>query len=87
MIDLVRTAVRFFCIGFVAGALLAPRSGAETRRMIREKLDLAIDQLLELLALPPIEREGAAAEEPAPPSRPRGKSRKAEDKGAGAPAG
>ena len=87
MIDLVRTAVRFFFIGFVAGALLAPRSGAETRRMIREKLDLAIDQVLELAALPRIEREAAEAEEPGPPSRARGRSRKAEDKGAGAPTG
>ena len=85
MFGLVRTAVWFFCVGFVVGVLLAPRSGAETRRMIRERIDVALDQLLELAALPPIARE--TPEQPAAPGRASGKSRKAEEPGAGAPAG
>ncbi len=59
MFALVRVALRFFVIGFVAGALFAPRAGAETRAMLREKLTTIANQLLELAALPPIEKERA----------------------------
>jgi hypothetical protein len=55
MFALLRTSLRFFVIGFVAGTLFAPRSGAETRQMLGEKLRVVANQVLELAALPPIE--------------------------------
>jgi hypothetical protein len=60
MFALLRTSLRFFVIGFVAGTLFAPRSGAETRRMLGEKLTVVANQILELAALPPIEPRTAA---------------------------
>jgi hypothetical protein len=59
MFALLRTSLRFFVVGFVAGTLLAPRSGAETRRMLREKFTVIANQILELAALPPIEPQTA----------------------------
>jgi hypothetical protein len=60
MFTLLRTSLRFFVIGFVVGTLFAPRSGADTRRMLSEKLTIVANQVLELAALPPIEpRTGA----------------------------
>jgi len=55
MFGLVRTAVRFFVIGVGVGILFAPRPGAETRRMIREKLDTFVASLVEFAELPPVE--------------------------------
>jgi hypothetical protein len=55
MFALLRTSLRFFVIGFVAGTLFAPRSGAETRQMLREKFTIVANQILEIAALPPIE--------------------------------
>lgn len=55
MFALLRTSLRFFVIGFVAGTLFAPRAGAETRQMLREKFTIMVNQVLELAALPPIE--------------------------------
>jgi hypothetical protein len=39
----------------VVGTLFAPRAGAETRQMLREKFTVVVNQILELAALPPIE--------------------------------
>ena len=55
-----RAALRFFALGFVVGTLVAPRPGAETRRMLREKLTIMANQILELAALPPIEPQAIA---------------------------
>ena len=55
MFTLLRTSLRFFVIGFVVGTLFAPRSGAETRAMLSEKLRVMTNQILEIAALPPIE--------------------------------
>jgi hypothetical protein len=55
MFALLRASLRFFIIGFVVGTLFAPRSGAETRRMLGEKLTIVANQILELAAFPPIE--------------------------------
>jgi gas vesicle protein len=55
MFALLRTSLRFFVVGFVVGTLFAPRSGAETRQMLSEKLRVMVNQILELAALPPIE--------------------------------
>jgi gas vesicle protein len=63
MFALLRTSLRFFVIGFVVGTLFAPRSGAETRRMLGEKLTIVTNQLLEIAALPPIEERTAAKTE------------------------
>lgn len=59
MFALLRTSLRFFVIGFVVGTLFAPRSGAETRQMLGEKLTIVVNQVLELAALPPIESRTA----------------------------
>jgi hypothetical protein len=55
MFVLLRTSLRFFVVGFVVGTLFAPRSGAETRQMLREKFTVIANQILEIAALPPIE--------------------------------
>jgi hypothetical protein len=55
MFALLRTSLRFFVVGFVVGTLFAPRSGAETRRMLAEKFTIMANQILEIAALPPIE--------------------------------
>jgi gas vesicle protein len=59
MFALLRTSLRFFIVGFVVGTLFAPRSGAETRQMLREKFTIVANQILELAALPPIEQQTA----------------------------
>ena len=61
MFVLVRASLRFFVLGFIAGTLFAPRPGAETRRMLAEKLRVMANQILELAALPPIEAERAGS--------------------------
>ena len=73
MFGVVRVALRFFVIGFVAGTLFAPRAGAETRAMLAEKLTTIANQLLELAALPPIEPDRAANDGGAAPMRVRAK--------------
>jgi len=72
MFTLIRVALRFFVIGFVAGTLFAPRAGAETRAMLAEKLTTIANQLLELAALPPIQPGGESADGGGAP-RPRGR--------------
>ena len=59
MFALLRTSLRFFVVGFVVGSLFAPRSGAETRQMLREKFTVIANQILEIAALPPIEPRAA----------------------------
>ena len=59
MFALLRTSLRFFIVGFVVGTLFAPRSGAETRQMLREKFTVVVNQMLEIAALPPIEPRAA----------------------------
>ena len=59
MFALLRTSLRFFVVGFVVGTLFAPRSGAETRQMLGEKLTVIANQVLEVAALPPIESRSA----------------------------
>jgi gas vesicle protein len=59
MFALLRTSLRFFVVGFIVGTLFAPRSGAETRRMLSEKVTVIVNQILELAALPPIEPQAA----------------------------
>ena len=63
MFALLRTSLRFFVVGFVVGTLFAPRSGAETRQMLSEKLTVMVNQILELAALPPIEPRTAVKDD------------------------
>jgi len=50
MFALLRTSLRFFIVGFVVGTLFAPRAGAETRQMLREKFTVIANQILEIAA-------------------------------------
>lgn len=59
MFGLVRVALRSFAVGVAVGVLFAPRAGAETRRMLGERLASSLNQLLEIAALPPIQPERA----------------------------
>lgn len=52
MFGALRFGIRTFVIGLALGLLFAPRSGPETRRMLREKFDALVDELAELLVLP-----------------------------------
>ena len=59
MFMLLRYVTRSFVIGVAVGMLFAPRPGAETRKMLSERISSAINQILELAALPPIQPERA----------------------------
>jgi gas vesicle protein len=63
MFSRVRIAIRFFFVGLAVGVLLAPRSGVETRRMLRQRADRLLNDLMEatsLAALPTRSRTGGA---------------------------
>jgi hypothetical protein len=51
MFSRVRIAIRFFFVGLAVGVLLAPRSGEETRRMLREKADRILNDVLDAASL------------------------------------
>jgi hypothetical protein len=51
MFSRVRIAIRFFFMGLAVGMLLAPRSGQETRRMLREKADQLLNDVLDAATL------------------------------------
>jgi hypothetical protein len=59
MFGVIRASVRAFIVGIAFGVLFAPRPGSETRRMLNERITNAINQLLELAALPPVQPEQA----------------------------
>ena len=79
---LIRMTLRAFVLGFVVGVLFAPRSGDETRRLLRERFQSVVNQLLELGGLPPVELQTSDG---AP--RPRQRGRRAEESGAGTTSG
>ena len=54
MFRVMRAAIRAFAVGLAVGVLFAPRAGAETRKMLSERLASGVSQLLEIAALPPI---------------------------------
>ena len=60
MFSRVRIAIRFFFMGLAVGVLLAPRSGRETRRLVRERADRLLNDLLDAATL------GAFDSAPAP---------------------
>jgi gas vesicle protein len=51
MFSRVRIAIRFFFLGLAVGVLLAPRSGPETRRLVRERADRLLNDLLDAATL------------------------------------
>ena len=78
MFSRVRIAVRFFFMGLAVGVLLAPRSGKETRRLVRERADRLLNDLLEAASLGTIDTGVGQAEEVEPAgSAGRGRSRAA----------
>ena len=62
MFSRVRIAIRFFFMGLAVGVLLAPRSGKETRRMVRERADRLLNDLLDAATLGAFD-SGADADE------------------------
>ena len=64
MFSRVRIAIRFFFVGLAVGILMAPRSGEQTRRMLREKADGLLNSILDAAAM-------GAEPESAPASRSR----------------
>jgi hypothetical protein len=85
MFTVVRTAVRFFFIGFGTGVLLAPRAGAETRALIREKVNGALESVLDLADLP--RGDGGGQGQAGGRARAKNRSRKGEETRAGAAQG
>ncbi len=51
MFSRVRVAIRFFFLGLAVGVLLAPRSGILTRRMLRQRADRLLNDLLDAATL------------------------------------
>lgn len=51
MFSRVRIAIRFFFVGLAVGILLAPRSGQETRRLVRERADRLLNDVLDAATL------------------------------------
>jgi gas vesicle protein len=51
MFSRVRIAIRFFFVGLAVGVLLAPRSGIETRRLLRQRADRFVNDLLDAASM------------------------------------
>lgn len=63
MFSRVRIAIRFFFVGLAVGVLLAPRSGEETRRLVRERADRLLNDLLDAATLGTYESGAGATDE------------------------
>ena len=77
MFSRVRIAIRFFFVGLAVGVLLAPRSGEETRRLVREKADRLLNDILDAASLGTYESGAGsveADEEEAPATAARSRS-------------
>lgn len=61
MFSRVRIAIRFFFVGLAVGVLLAPRSGEETRRLVREKAEGLLNDVLDAATLGTSTGVGSAA--------------------------
>ena len=71
MFSRVRIAIRFFFVGLAVGVLLAPRSGEETRRLVRAKADRLLNDVLEAASLGTIDAGGATDDDATAPKRTR----------------
>ena len=76
MFSRVRIAIRFFFMGLAVGVLLAPRSGKETRRMVRERADRLLNDLLDAATLSGLDPGIAPDEESGETKSGNGRSRK-----------
>ncbi len=63
MFSRVRIAIRFFFVGLAVGVLLAPRSGEETRRMVRQKADRLLNDVLDAATLGTAQTNGGSTDE------------------------
>jgi len=61
MFSRVRIAIRFFFVGLAVGILLAPRKGEDTRRMLREKADRILNDVLDAASLGTASTGGGAS--------------------------
>ena len=75
MFSRVRIAIRFFFLGLAVGVLLAPRSGKETRAMVRERADRLLNDLLDAATLGSFEPGTTPLEEEATPPTGNGSGR------------
>jgi hypothetical protein len=66
MFSRVRIAIRFFFMGLAVGVLLAPRSGRETRRLVRERADRLLNDLLDAATLGAFDSGPASLDEDEP---------------------
>ncbi|MDH4335167.1 MAG: YtxH domain-containing protein [Chloroflexota bacterium] len=66
MFSRVRIAIRFFFMGLAVGVLLAPRSGQQTRRLVRERADRLLNDLLDAATLGAFDSGPLPAETDAP---------------------
>ena len=73
MFSRVRVAIRFFFVGLAVGVLLAPRAGIETRRLLRQRADRLVNDLLEAASTSGLpsgsKTDGAAARRSTTPKR------------------
>jgi hypothetical protein len=63
MFSRVRIAIRFFFVGLAVGILLAPRSGRETRRLVRERADRLLNDVLDAATLGTYESGAGATDD------------------------
>lgn len=63
MFSRVRIAIRFFFVGLAVGILLAPRRGEETRRLVREKADRILNDVLDAATLGTVESGAGATDD------------------------
>ena len=82
MFSRVRVAIRFFFLGLAVGVLLAPRSGIETRRLVRQRADRLLNDLLDAATLGAYDSSGRTDGD-ASPSRRGGKKRETAEASAG----
>lgn len=85
MFSRVRIAIRFFFVGLAVGIMLAPRSGEQTRQMLRAKADELLNNILDAASMGVEPEPEPAAKAPARSTRSRNGSgsrtrAKAEDK-------
>ncbi|HEY8179409.1 MAG TPA: YtxH domain-containing protein, partial [Candidatus Limnocylindria bacterium] len=71
----VRIAIRFFFLGLAVGVLLAPRSGKETRAMVRERADRLLNDLLDAATLGSVDPSPTPLDEEATPTAGNGSGR------------
>ncbi len=63
MFSRVRIAIRFFFVGLAVGVLLAPRKGEETRRLVRERADRIINDVLDAATLGTVDTSARATDD------------------------